>query len=270
MPDSSRRFFLRVLTYNLYLGGTGREEAIRAVLASAQADVLALTEADDRAVVAALAGELGLDYVWAEGSGDRHVATLSRFPIRAWQIHRTPPLTQAVLETRLAVGTRELAIYTTHLLPYLLLPFEVRRWQAVGRLLALVRSRPPGPHLILGDLNTIAPGDRVLLHRNPAPMRRLMAIQFNQIFRLALPRLLRAGYVDCFRRLHPGEDGFTWMPGNPTTRYDYILADPVLASRLRACYVLDNVEAGSDASDHFPLVAEFDFEPENDVTPELI
>ncbi|HEY4690443.1 MAG TPA: endonuclease/exonuclease/phosphatase family protein, partial [Anaerolineae bacterium] len=152
----------------------------------------------------------------------------------------------------------EVTLYNVHLLPYLLLPFEVRRWQAVGKLVKLIRARRPGPHLIAGDLNAIGPGDRVLQRNNPPRMRRVMALQLNLIFRLAIPRLLKAGYVDCFRRLHPNDDGFTWMPDNRTTRYDYILADATLAPALRACRVVDDIEAVNVASDHFPLLAEFD------------
>jgi exonuclease III len=122
-------------------------------------------------------------------------------------------------------------------------------------------------------------------------MQRVMRLQANLIFRLAIPGLLRAGYVDCYRTCHPhpplpfvalpngtpgsekraepastgragGEgldpDGFTWHTGNRTTRYDYILADPQLAPRLRACRVLDDLPAAEAASDHYPLVADFD------------
>ncbi|MEK7327239.1 MAG: endonuclease/exonuclease/phosphatase family protein, partial [Chloroflexota bacterium] len=92
---------LRVLAYNLYFGGADRVEAICEVLSRVNADVIALTEADDRAVVKTLAERLGLRHVWANGSGDRHIATLSRFPIGEWNIYNTPPLTQAVLETKL-------------------------------------------------------------------------------------------------------------------------------------------------------------------------
>jgi endonuclease/exonuclease/phosphatase family metal-dependent hydrolase len=249
---------LRIATYNLYFGGVDRLEPIYRVLAHLAADVIALTEADDPAVVATLAGRLGLYHQWARGSGDRHIATLSRFPILEWQLYNRPPLTQAVLETKLALSPSTLTTYNAHLLPTLLLPFEIRRWQAVGRLLEIIRTRQPGPHLILGDLNAIAPGDRVLQQQNPARMRRMMALQFNLIFRLALSRLLKAGYVDCFRHLHSHDDGFTWMPGNRTTRYDYILADPTLALKLRSCRVIDDIEAVNTASDHFPLLAEFD------------
>jgi len=250
---------LRILAYNLYYGGTDRLEAIQQVLAHARADVITLTEADDPEVVATLAERLALNHIWAEGSGDRHIATLSRLPILEWQIYNRPPLTQAVLETKLELSDRTVSVFNVHFLPYLLLPFEIRRWQAVGKLLEVIRARQPGPHLIVGDLNAIAPGDRVLQRRNPARMRRVMALQLGLIFRLALPRLLKAGYVDCFRRLHPEEDGFTWMPGNLTTRYDYILASPEVAPALQSCRVVDELEAVNVASDHLPLLAEFEF-----------
>jgi endonuclease/exonuclease/phosphatase family metal-dependent hydrolase len=249
---------VRFLTYNLCFGGTDRQQAIYTVLAHINADVIALTEADDPEVVTTLANRLGLNPIWSEGSGDRHIATLSRYPIREWRIYRKPPLTQAVLETSLDLAGAAISVYNVHLLPYLLLPFEFRRWQAVGKLLEIIRSRRPGPHLIMGDLNAVAPGDRPLQHHNPARMRRTMALQLNMIFRLALPRLLKAGYVDCFRQTSPHADGFTWMPGNRTTRYDYILANPAMASALRRCRVIDDIEAVQVASDHLPLLAEFD------------
>jgi len=248
---------MRIATYNIYLGGSGRFDAILAVLSHLNADVIALTEADDAALVASLAERLDMHHIWAEGSGDRHIATLSRFPIVEWHIYNTPPLTQAVLETHLDLGGNSLTIYNAHFLPYLLLPFEIRRWQAAGKLLKIIRANQPGPHLIVGDLNTIAPGDRVLQHKNPDRMRRIMALQLGIIFRFAIPRLLNAGYTDCYRHLHPNDDGFTWYPANPTTRYDYILADSSLAACLQWCEVVDDINAIEQASDHLPLAADF-------------
>ncbi|MBI5290976.1 MAG: endonuclease/exonuclease/phosphatase family protein [Chloroflexi bacterium] len=259
---------MRLLTYNLYFGGADRAEQILAVLTHANADVIALTEADDRAVVEMLAARLGMVHQWARGSGDRHIATLSRFPIVDWHIYNRPPLSQAALETTLEirpspigseVGGVGVTIYNVHLLPYLFLPFELRRWQAVGCLLQIIRQQPSGPHLLVGDFNAIAPGDRVLQHLHPPRMRRQQALQFNIIFRLALRRLLSAGYTDCFRALHPADDGFTWMPPRPSTRYDYILADPTLARALTACRVVDDLPAIATASDHLPLMADFEF-----------
>ncbi len=85
-----------------------------------------------------------------------------------------------------------------------------------------------------------------------------MRPQLGIIFRLTIPRLLRASYVDCFRALHPNENGFTWMPGNRTTRYDYIFADPIMARTLQVCRVVDDIDAVNAASDHLPLMAEFE------------
>ena len=249
---------LRVVTYNIYLGSPDRLEPIYQVLTAVNGDLVALTEADDPEVVAELASRLGLHHVWARGSGNRHIATLSRYPIAEWHIYNTPPLTQAALETTIDAPGGPLTLYNVHFLPFLLLPFEMRRWQAVGKLLEVIGRQKPGRHLIAGDLNAIAPGDRVLQDRNPPRMRRVMLLQLRLVFRLAVPRLLKAGYVDCFRALHPAEHGFTWYPGNPTTRYDYILADSDMASRLQRCWVVDNVPDLVEASDHMPLVAEFE------------
>ncbi len=257
---------MRILAYNIEFGGTGRLDAIHTVLDHANADVVALTEADDPDVVSTLAERLDVHHVWAKGSGERHIATLSRFPILAWHIYNAPPLTQAVFETRLDTPAGPITVYNAHLLPRLLLPFEIRRWQAVGKLLDVIHERRPGPHLIAGDLNSVAPGDDVLHDKNPAPMRRQMALQLFIVFRLAIPRLLKAGYVDCFRELHPDDSGYTFMPGNRTTRYDYILANPTMARALRACRVIDDVDAAHSASDHFPLLAEFDLSELDDIS----
>jgi endonuclease/exonuclease/phosphatase family metal-dependent hydrolase len=248
---------LKVLTYNLEFGGRDRLEAIYELLAYINADVIGLTEADDQEVVQTLAERLGLNHVWGRGSGERHIALLSRYPIQQWQVYNKPPLTQGALEAQLQLPTGPLAIYVVHFLPFLLLPLEIRRWQAVGKLLEIIRGNAPVPHLIIGDVNAIGPGDRVLQHKNPARMRRVMLLQLRLIFRLAIPRLLRAGYTDCFRHLHPHEHGFTWWTINPTTRYDYIFADPQMLPQLQTCHVVEDHPAIRHASDHFPLLAEF-------------
>src|SRR5450631_413648 len=123
---------VRFAAYNICFGGADRLEAITRVLGQLAPDVAALTEADDESVVVELGKRLGLHHAWAHGSGNRHIALLSRFPIRAWHIYNTPPLTQAALEATLELpGGGVLTAYSVHLLPYLLLPFEVRRAQAM-------------------------------------------------------------------------------------------------------------------------------------------
>lgn len=249
---------MKVLAYNVAGGAAERLPALAAVIRHAGAEVVALTEANDEAAVQKLAAHFNFQPVWARGSGNNHAALLSRWPIMAWRIHNRPPLTQAVLEVTIQLNHQlPITIFNIHFLPYLLLPFELHRWRAVGALLQHIRQQNIGSHLIVGDLNAIAPRDRVLQKNNPARMRRVQALQFNLVFHFAVQRLLNAGYVDCFRQLNPQADGFTWRPGNLTTRYDYVLADKHFAPRLRACRVLDDGPEALTASDHLPVLAEF-------------
>ena len=72
-------------------------------------------------------------------------------------------------------------------------------------------------------------------------------------------RPLRKLYIDCFRRLHPHERGFTYPATASAGRIDYIFACPVLADRLTNCYVITEGEGmpADHASDHLPVAAEF-------------
>jgi exonuclease III len=77
-----------------------------------------------------------------------------------------------------------------------------------------------------------------------------------QFPRQVIPLLLEAGYVDCYRALHPTTPGYTSHTTHPALRVDYIFAAPVFAKRLYACDLVTGAEA-ERASDHFPLWAEF-------------
>jgi exodeoxyribonuclease-3 len=248
---------LKVMTYNVEFGGIGREEQILTVLRDAKADVIGLTEADDRDTVAAWAHALGMNFAWERGIGARHLAVLSRFSIISSAIHKTPPLFQGALETRIQMAETVLTVYTLHLRPYPMWFYEVRRWQAVGALLALIQNSNIGPHLIVGDMNTIAPGERYMHQYAGVSIRRWLLLQGNRVWPLAIARLLRAGYVDCYREMHPNGDGFTYqLDGNWMGRFDFLFASADLNKRLRACNIYTEFPAQT-ASDHLPVWATF-------------
>jgi endonuclease/exonuclease/phosphatase family metal-dependent hydrolase len=97
-----------------------------------------------------------------------------------------------------------------------------------------------------------------------APHSRVLCALFDAVDPLYAPRsgfdlLGKAGYVDCFRRLHRSEPGFTWPSSLPAGRIDYIFASPSLAGRLSACEVqrYGGDVSGADASDHLPVFAQF-------------
>lgn len=81
------------------------------------------------------------------------------------------------------------------------------------------------------------------------------------IERWTVERMLRNGYIDCFRRVHPRAHGLTVATWTPAARVDYIFSTPDLARRLVMCEVVGDrrwpdVDAAR-ASDHFPVVADF-------------
>ncbi len=115
-------------------------------------------------------------------------------------------------------------------------------------------------------LNGVVPPELRFL--NPVlrliPRSRLLSTLFNTAASLYAPRgsirlLYEAGYVDCYRRIHPHSRGFTCPAAAPAGRIDFIFASPEMAKLLETCYVLTDGEGvpGSAASDHLAIAGEF-------------
>ncbi len=251
---------IKVLTWNVAFAPREKLDVIAETLERADADIVTLNEADHEDVIVDLARRLGLFHVWARGSGNRHVATLSRFPILRWNIYNQKPLTQAALSTTLAVNGQPVTIYNVHFRPDPYWHFEPLRYLAATALVNVIKGESPDSHLIMGDLNTFGKGDPVdvktiLQFMRPQDQVKIK-LQRGRFLRLAHARLLRAGYVDCFRQHAPSDPGFTFMRHRqPVSRMDYILADSKLVQRLQNCYVMSDVDP--TASDHLPVVAIF-------------
>ena len=161
---------IRVATYNIHRGrgldGRTRLERIAAVLATVDADIVALQEVVGASPLKAgqaaeLGAALGMGWVMAP---TRHLRSalfgnvvLSRFPVRH---HAQHDLTWKTCEPRnaqrvdLDMGDDVLHLYNVHLGTALL----ERRLQA-GRLASLVHDRRvTGPKIVLGDFNEWARG----------------------------------------------------------------------------------------------------------------
>ena len=124
-----------------------------------------------------------------------------------------------------------------------------------GEIAAILRvlGRENGPHLVVGDFNALEPGDPT---GTPPPGVERRGDALPDAARRVLAPLLRAGYVDCFRRRHPSEPGFTYPSDAPWLRLDYVFASTAAADRLLTCDVLAT-GAARTASDHLPVVARF-------------
>ena len=163
----------RVLTYNILVGGTRRIDQIAQMIRPAHPDVVGLVEATNPRVVAELAERLGMDYrVSGQGRNatDWQVALLSRLPITHVQVYSRPGrLSKPVLE----VGVQEedgrvLTIFVTHLAASFARSVRggdsIRRGE-IREILHIMKAKRGTPHLLLGDFNSLAPGDTLKASR---------------------------------------------------------------------------------------------------------
>jgi endonuclease/exonuclease/phosphatase family metal-dependent hydrolase len=241
---------LKVLSYNIWEGGDGRLPAIAAIIQRQQPDAVALQEATSRASASALARELGYALTFGEANNAFHIAWLSRQPPRRWQNHRLSGLAKTLLEIELSWRNGALRLFATHLGSRHDRPQPTEEVQII---LAVLRPLAGAPHLLVGDFNALHPDDSM---GTPPPGVEPRGDAAAGAPRRAIGALLEAGYLDCYRALHPHEPGYTYPAASPWLRLDYIFASPLLAAHLIAGEIVTGADVAA-ASDHVPIWAEF-------------
>lgn len=228
---------LRVVTYNIRAGKSSSLGAIYETLRSLNADVISLQEVEIRGERGKrpidqaqwLADQLGMEVAFAaarKAGGDGHfgVAVLSRLPIldstRVPLAARFSWEPRVALDVKLCTGApRPLRVIAVH--------SDVFGWSSKANattLASLAKSSLGEGVLIAGDLNTTPQG-------------------------AAIRPLKRAGLADIIAE---HAEGVTF-PGFPTARLDYLLVDGPLREAVKKVRI-----GRSRASDHFPVLAEFD------------
>lgn len=247
---------VRVLSYNIRYGGVDREAALAAVIRAAAPDVVMLQEASVPRVVAALAEETAMPH-W--GARERHsTAFLSRVPVAHHAWHHPTGSRHAFLEVELADA--DCHLFGLHLRAWFSKWSERRRAQELRALLRGIRAHQHGMHVIAGDFNALAPGERLQVGRFPAWIQAMIWLSGRDIARETIQLLLDEGYVDAWRQLHRDEPGVTFPTWDPHVRLDYLFAPARDAQRLRDCAVLRAPAEARQASDHFPLLVELALE----------
>jgi exodeoxyribonuclease-3 len=132
---------------------------------------------------------------------------------------------------------------------------ERRRLFELRALLRAVSDHEKGPHVLIGDFNTVAPGDLFDVRMLPRRLRALVWLSGGHIRWRTIATVLSAGYVDSFRRLHPADLGYTLPTPEPHVRLDYAFVPGAFAEHVRSCEIV-KVPAVTRASDHFPLLLE--------------
>ena len=246
---------LRLLSYNIRHGGTGREQPLAAVISALRPDVVVFQEAKDPAVIEALSRETALPH-WGARPG-LSLGFISRLrPERAiW--HKPRVSRHAYLEIiPEGVAWR---IFGVHLSAVHAAWTESRRVFELRALLGAIGREQPGPHALIGDFNTLAPGELLEIGNLPLRLRSLVWLSGGGVRYRTIQTVLDAGYVDAQKWL-PAADGRsikTFPTWDPQVRLDYLFVPGGYVSRVRACEVVTSGPV-ADASDHFPLFCEID------------
>lgn len=252
---------MRLLSYNIREGGVGRAEEIAAVIRAARPDVVALQEARDPVVVERIARLTGFRFYGSQWSHSTGFLSRVRVIEHGW---RQPPRTRhALLEVSLADGFPRL--FVLHLRAWFSKWSEQRRARELRGLLdgikeQLIKEKHAFAfHLLAGDFNALAPGERFDPSPMPAWIRGMIWLSGRDIARSTIEMMQADGYVDAWRTLHSDHEndpGYTFPVWSPHVRLDYVFTPAEYASRFVACEVRQTPEEVRSASDHLPLLVE--------------
>lgn len=245
---------LKLLSYNIRFGGRGRESQLEDVIRTISPDIVVFQEATDTRAIERIASSVGFPY-WASQRA-HSIAYISRVEIGYHEWHYPAGARHSFLEIVLA-GT-EARIFGLHLSSTFSKWSERRRAREIRALLAGIKRHQHGFHLLVGDFNTLAPGELLDAKRMPAWIRALIWISGRDIQRETIQFMLDAGYLDGYRLLHPDVKGYTFPTWDPHLRLDYVFLPIAFADRLKACEVISQSATVASASDHFPLLAQLD------------
>ena len=242
---------MRILSYNIRRGGLGREAPLASVIRTVNPDVVVLEEATRPDVVERLAHATAMRH-WSSRAG-KSLAFMSRESVASFAAYRPPISRHAFLE--IVPATTSWRVFGVHLSAVHAAWTERRRLFELRALLRAVGTHHPGPHILIGDFNTVAPGDIFDVRRLPRRLRALVWLSGGHIRWRTIATVLAAGYVDSFRQLHPDDLGYTLPTPDPHVRLDYAFVPGAFAAHVQSCEIVRTPDVAS-ASDHFPLLLE--------------
>lgn len=243
---------LKLLSYNIRFGGVGRESRLAEVIKAVAPDLVVFQEATRPDVIEQLANKTGMR-TW--GAKKNHsIGFISRVEIAQHVWHHPREARHSFLE--IVPGGSEARIFGLHLSARFSRWDERRRTREIRALLKSLEAHQKGVHVLVGDFNTLAPGELLDVQRMPAWIRALIWLSGRDIQRETIQTMIDAGYLDGYRLLHK-EKGYTFPVWDPHLRLDYIFLPGHSADRIRSCEVIAE-SAALNASDHFPLLAQVD------------
>jgi exodeoxyribonuclease-3 len=245
---------VKLLSYNIRFGGRGREKELAEVIRSVGPDIVVFQEAIDPTLISRLASATDLPF-WAAQAA-HSIGYISRLEISHHEWHYPAGAKHSFLEIVLE-GTED-RIFGLHLSSTFSKWSERRRVREIQSLLKSIERHQHGFHVLVGDFNTLAPGEILDVRRMPAWIRGLIWLSGRNIQRDTIQLMRDSGYADGYRALHPEEKGYTFPVWDPHLRLDYVFVPSGFTDRLHSCEVVRH-ERALKASDHFPLLAQLEF-----------
>ena len=242
---------IRLLSYNIRRGGAGRESALEAVIRHCAPDIVVFQEATNPAVIESLSARCEMPY-WGAHPW-LSLGFISRMPMAHCDWHRPRFSRHAFLE--LVPRDVEFRVFGVHLSAVFAAWTERRRVVELRSLLSSIRHHEHGFHALVGDFNTVTPGELLDFGVLPQKVRATVWLSGGAIRWRTIQVVKDAGYVDVFRALHPSDPGLTLPTGVPQVRLDYLFVPAAHADKVTNCRVVRAPEA-QQASDHYPLLAE--------------
>jgi exodeoxyribonuclease-3 len=252
---------VRLLTYNIKEGGLGRAELIAEVINAAGPDVVALQEARDPSTVEKIATLAGVKS-WGSRAA-YSTGCLSNVPVKSFAWRQPRKTRHALLEVVMAEGFPRL--FVLHLRAWFNDWTERQRARELRGLLDGIREQLEKEnhafafHLLAGDFNALAPGERFDSSPMPRWIRSMVWLSGRDIARSTIEMMQSDGYVDAWRAVHSDRDkdpGYTFPVWHPHVRLDYVFTPTAYASKFTGCEVRHEPEIVSRASDHFPLLVD--------------
>ena len=244
---------LRILSYNIRKGGGGRERELAAVIRACDPELVVLQEATKPEVVAQIAAETGMAQHGAKAG--ESLAFMSRRPLGSFGWHHPRVSRHAFLEMQLAGS--EIRVFGVHLSAVHAAWTEGHRSFELRALLRSIARHQHGFHVLLGDFNTLAPGDLLDIRKLPGRLRALVWLSGGKVRWRTIKIILDGGYIDAYRSTHEGVPGFTFPTWDPHVRLDYFFLPAKHTTFLKSCEIMD-VPGARDASDHLPLMSTVD------------
>ena len=245
---------VKLLSYNIRFGGRKREARLAEVIRAASPDIVVFQEAIDPRVIEGLAEATGLRR-WAARPA-HSIGYITRLDIAHHEWHYPEGARHSFLEIVLADGQSR--IFGLHLTARFSKWSERRRGREIRALLKGIERHQEGFHVLVGDFNTLAPGELLDVRRMPGWIRALVWLSGRDIQRETIQVMLDANYLDGYRLLHPDDKGYSFPTWDPHLRLDYVFAPARFADRLKSCEVIRQPPIVTTASDHFPVLATLD------------